>query len=65
MEKDLDKVVWVDQVVLFLKSFCFTIELLAVQASNLNQIVRRSRKYCSCLTHFGSIFSFMLNENIK
>ena len=43
MEKDLDKVVWVDQVVLFLKSFCFTIELLAVQASNLNQIVPLSQ----------------------
>ena len=38
-ERDLDKSVWVNQVVLLLHSFCFTIELLAFQASNSNQIV--------------------------
>ena len=29
-EKDLDNAVWVTQVTLFLQSFCFTIELLAL-----------------------------------
>ena len=53
-EKDLDKAVWVNQVVLFLKSFCFTIELLALQASNIK--LCHSRRYCCCLTHFGSMF---------
>ena len=41
-EQDLDKAVWVNQVVLFLQSFCFTIELLAFQASNSNQTVALS-----------------------
>ena len=35
-EQDLDKAV------LFLQSFCFTIELLAFQASNSNQILALS-----------------------
>ena len=61
-EKDLDKVVWVNQIVLFLQSFCFTIELLAFQANNVK--LCRSRRYCSCLTHFGSIF-FMPPKNMK
>ena len=62
-EKDLDKAVSVNQVVLFLQSFCFTIEPLAFQANNIK--LCRSRRYCSCLTHFGSIFPFMPSENIK
>ena len=62
-EKDLDKTVWVNQIVLFLQSFCFTIELLAFQASNIKLFC--SLWYCSCLTHFRSIFPFMLPENIK
>ena len=41
-ELDLDKAAWVNQVVLFLQSFYFTIELLAFQASNSNQIVALS-----------------------
>ena len=61
-EKDLDKAVWVNQVVLFLQTYCFTIELLTFQASNIK--LCRSRRYCSCLTHFGSIFPFMPPENI-
>ena len=32
-EKDLDKAVWVNQVVLFLQPFCFTMEVLALQAT--------------------------------
>ena len=36
-EQDLDKAVWVDQVVLLLQLFYFTIELLAFQASKSNQ----------------------------
>ena len=55
-KEDLDKVVWVNQVVLFLQSFCFTIELLAFQANNVKLCL--SCRYCSCLTHFGSIFPF-------
>ena len=62
-EKDLDKAVWVNQVVLFLKYFCFTIELQAFHASNIK--LCRSRRYCCCLTHFGSIFPFMPPENKK
>ena len=62
-EKDLDKSVWVNQIALFLQSFCFTIELLPFQASNIKLF--RSLWYCSCLTHFGSIFTFMLPETIK
>ena len=41
-ELDLDKAAWVNQVVLFLQSFYFTIEILAFQASNSNQIVALS-----------------------
>ena len=62
-EKDLDKAVWVNQGVLFLQSFCFTIELLAFQAKNIR--LRHPGQYCRCLTHFGSIFPFMPLENIK
>ena len=62
-EKDLDKAVWVNQIVLFLQSFYFTIELLVFQTSNIKLF--RSLRYCSCLTHFGLIFPFMLPENIK
>ena len=62
-EKDLDKAVSVNQVALFLQSFCFTIELLAFQTDNIKLYL--SRRYCSCLTHFGSIFPFMPPENIK
>ena len=62
-EKDLDKTVWVNQIVLFLQSFCFTIEVLAFQANNIKLF--GSLWYCSCLTHFRSIFPFMLPENIK
>ena len=62
-EKDLDKAVWVNQVVLFLQSFCFTIEPLAFQANSIK--LCRSRWYCSCLTYFGSIFPFIPPENIK
>ena len=62
-QKDLDKAVWVNQVVLFLQSFCFTIELLAFQAKNIE--LCRSRRYCSCLSYFGSMFPFMPSENIK
>ena len=62
-KKDLDKAVWVNQVVWFLRSFCSTIELLAFSADNIK--LCRSRRYCSCLTHFGSIFLFMHSENIK
>ena len=62
-EKDLDKAVWVNQIVLFLQSFCFTIELLAFQATNIKLFC--SLCYCSCLTHFRSIFPFMLPKNIK
>ena len=32
-EKDLDKIVWVIQIVLFLQQFRFTIELLASQTN--------------------------------
>ena len=42
---------------------CFTIELLAFQASSIKLLC--SLQYCSCLTHFGSIFPFMLPENIR
>ena len=62
-EKDLDKVVWVNQGVLFLQPFCFTIELLASQANNIKLCC--SRRYCSYLTNFGSIFPFMAHKNIK
>ena len=62
-EKDLDKAVWVNQVVLFLQSFCFTTELPAFQVNNIK--LCRSHRYCSCLTHFASIFPFMPPENIK
>ena len=34
-EKDLDKALCVNQVVLFLQSVCFTIELLDFQANNI------------------------------
>ena len=65
-EKDLDKAVWVNQIVLFLQSFCFTIELLALQANNIKWC--HSRSYRSCLTHFGltcplkisKIFDFLM-----
>ena len=40
----------------FLQTFCFTIELLALQANNIK--LCRSRRYCTCLTQFGSIFPF-------
>ena len=43
-EKYLDKAVWVNQVVLFLQSFCFMIELLAFQANNIKLYL--SRRYC-------------------
>ena len=62
-KKDLDKAAWVNQVILFLQSFCFSIELLAFQSNNIK--LCRARRYCSCLTHFGSIFPFMPPENIK
>ena len=62
-EKDFDKAVWVNQVVLFLQSFCFTIEPLAFQANSIK--LCRSRRYCSCVTHFGLIFPFIPPENIK
>ena len=62
-EKDLDKAVWVNQVVLFLQSFCFTIELLTFQANNIK--LCRSRRYCCCLIHFRSIFPFVPPKNIK
>ena len=62
-EKDLDKAVWVNEVLLFLQPFCFTIELLAYQANNIK--LCRSRRYCSCLTHFGSIFPFRPPESFK
>ena len=62
-EKDLGKAIWVNEVVLFLQSFCFTIELLAFQADSIK--LCHSCRYCSCLTHFGSRFPFMLPENIK
>ena len=35
-EKYLDKAVWVNQVFLFLQTFCFTIEQPAFQANNIN-----------------------------
>ena len=62
-EKDLPKVVWVSQVVLFLQLFCFTIKLLAFQVSNIK--LCRSRRYCCYLTHFRSIFPFVPPGNIK
>ena len=62
-EKDLDKVVWFNQVVLFIQSFCFTIELLVFQVTNIK--LCRSRQYCCCLTHFGLILPFVPPENIK
>ena len=62
-EKDLGKAIWVNLVVLFLQSFCFTVELLALQANSIK--LCHSCRCCSCLTHFGSIFPFMLLENIK
>ena len=61
--KYLDKAVWFNQVVLFLRSFCFMIELLAFQVSNIKLYL--SRRCCSFVTHFGSIFPFMHPENIK
>ena len=62
-EKDLDKAVWVNQVNLFLQLFYFTIELLLFPADHIK--LYHSRRYCCCLTHFGSIFSFVLPETIK
>ena len=63
-ENDLSKAVWVNEVLLFLKLFFFfTIEQLAFQADNIKWCW--SRLYCSCLTHFGSIFPFIPRENIK
>ena len=62
-EKDLDKAVWVNQVDLFLQLFYFTIELLLFPADHIK--LYHSRRYCCCLTHFGSIFSFVLPETIK
>ena len=62
-ENNLYKAVWVNEVVSFIQPFCFTIELLAFQSSNFK--LWRSSRYCSCLTHFELIFSFMSPENIK
>ena len=62
-EKDLDKAVWVNQVVLFLQSFCSTIELLALQANNIK--LSHSHRCCCCLNHFGSIFLFVPPKKIK
>ena len=62
-ENDLDKAVWVNQVVLFLQSFYFTIKLLVFHASNIK--LCHFRRYCNCLPHFGSIFPFMPPEYIK
>ena len=62
-EKGLYIADWVKQVFLFLQSFCFTIELLAFQANKIT--LCRSRRYFCCLTLFGSIFPFVLPENIK
>ena len=61
--KDANRVLRVNQVVLFLQSFCFTIELLAFQSNNIKLCC--SCRYCKCLAHFGSIFPFMPHENIK
>ena len=61
--KELDKAVWLNQVVLFLQPFCFMTEQIMFQASNFK--LCRSRRYCSYLTRFWSIFSFMHPENIK
>ena len=55
-EEDLDKAVWVNQVVLFLQSFSFTIDLLACQANNIK--LCRSRRYCSFLNPFWVIIPF-------
>ena len=62
-EKDLDKPLWFNQALLFLQPFCFTIELLAFQTNNIKMC--RSRRHCSCLTHFVSKFPFMPHKNIK
>ena len=62
-DKDLDKFVWVNQVVLFLQSLCFMIEILEFQVINIK--LCRSREYCSFLTHFGSVLLFMLSDNIN
>ena len=59
-EKELDKAVWVNQIALFLQSFCCTIELLA---NNIK--LCRSCRYCSDFTLCGSILSFMPTKNIK
>ena len=62
-ERERDMTLLVNQIVLFFLPFCFTIELLASQASNFK--LCRSGRYCSCLTHFGSIFPLMPTENTK
>ena len=43
-KKYLDKAVWVNHIVLFLRSFCFMIELLAFQVNNIKLCL--SRRYC-------------------
>ena len=62
-EKDLDKALLVNQVALFLQTFCFMIELLAFPVNNVK--LCRSFRYCSCLTRFGSMFPFISPGNIK
>ena len=62
-KKNLDKFVWFNQVVLFLQSFCFTIELLVFLVNNI-KLCRSCQYYC-CLNHFGLIFPFVSPENIK
>ena len=62
-EKDLDKAVWVNQVALFLQSFCFIIEILAFQVNNIK--LYYSRRYCCYITHFMSLFFFVPAEDIK
>ena len=42
---------------------CFAIELLALQTSNIK--LYQSRRYCSYLTHFRSMFPFIPAKNIK
>ena len=62
-EKDLNKAVWVNEVALSLQVSCFTIELLPFWANKIRLCC--SRRYSSCLTHFGSTFPFVPPENIK